>query len=260
MANYRRFSPNLDDGQQWLPPSDIFVNEVGLRPPSFKHSNSNSNYPTHISCMEDLAAHFAALSFLKNHHRSLTHSPPISKPPLILNSQRLKMAVCDHMPPGYVGYGGRGEGGGGAELSHRYFNRYGGGSNLTRPDPFYEFLSRSKQGDGFLEETMPRVLQRQRNHFQSRIYPFKGNGSGGGGGCGGGAVRESGGTGVFHPRIVNPTVASCDSKRKQSIRCRQGEGEGNQNRNSMRRVMMKNQEECYYHLPPEMDLPQDWTY
>lgn len=34
-----------------------------------------------------------------------------------------------------------------------------------------------------------------------------------------------------------------------------------QQRNSMRRVgTVSKQEDCYYHLPPEMGLPHDWTY
>lgn len=66
-------------------------------------------------------------------------------------------------------------------------------------------------------ETRPRVMQRHRNPLQNRLDPFQGSGFGVRG-SGGGIVRESGGTGVFHPRIVNPTTtppATTDVKRKQ---------------------------------------------
>lgn len=68
------FPPNLEDGELWLP-SDIFLNEV----PS-KYN------PYRISCMEDFAGHFAALSLLQN-HSSPTPSRPHPKSPL--NSQVL---------------------------------------------------------------------------------------------------------------------------------------------------------------------------
>ncbi|OAY42987.1 uncharacterized protein LOC110620622 [Manihot esculenta] len=230
------FPPNLDDGELWLP-SDIFLNEV----PS-KYN------PYRLSCMEDLAGHFAALSLLQNHSSSSLSSPP---PKPALNSQGLKLAVRDiyasHLPSGYLGFNG------GAELGQR-LNGYGTGSVLARSEPFYE-LQAQPQVDSYME-TRPRVMQRHRNPLQNRLDPFQGSGFGVRG-SGGGIVRESGGTGVFHPRIVNPTTttpATTDVKRKQGMRSRQ-EIQATQQRNSVRRVGVNN---C--HLHPEMGLPQEWTY
>ncbi|EEF29838.1 uncharacterized protein LOC8275750 [Ricinus communis] len=244
-----QFPPNLDDGEHWLP-SDILLNEVVL-PAKY---NNNSNNPNRFSCMEDLAAHFATLSLLKNHHSltSLTPSRPIPNPSLC--SQRVKMAVRDHLPTGYLGFDG-----GAGELSQRCYG-YATGPFLSRSEPLYDFQVQPQQVDSYLEKTRSRFLQRQRHYLQDRVYPFQGSGFGGGG------LRESAGTGVFHPRIVNPRIASsggADVKRKQSGRSRQHPeiDQVTPLRNStMRKVVVNNQEDCYYHLPPEMGLPQDWTY
>ncbi|OAY40734.1 uncharacterized protein LOC110623635 [Manihot esculenta] len=237
------FPPNLEDGELWLP-SDIFLNEV----PS-KYN------PYRISCMEDFAGHFAALSLLQN-HSSPTPSRPHPKSPL--NSQRFKIAVrelsASHLPPVSLGVNG------GAELGQR-LNGYGSGPLLARSEPFHEFQVQP-QVDSYPDTTL-RVCERQRNPPQIRLHPFPGSGFGfRGGGGGGGGVRESGGTGVFHPRIVNPTTASpatTDVKRKQVVRSR-AENQVNQQRNSMKSPGVNKQEDCYYHLPPEMGLPHDWTY
>ncbi|KAF2308314.1 hypothetical protein GH714_039981 [Hevea brasiliensis] len=159
------FPPNLYDGELWLP-SDIFINEV----PS-KYN------PYRISCMEDLAGHFAALCLLQN-HSSLTPSRP--PPKLPLNSQRVKMAVRDisasHLPSLYPGVSGD------AELGPRLYG-YGSGSLLVRSEPFSKFQVPS-------QIDWPRVLQRQRNLLQNQLDPFQGSGLGFRGG--GDIVRESG--------------------------------------------------------------------
>ena len=65
-------------------------------------------------------------------------------------------------------------------------------------------------------------MQRQQNRLvQNRVFPFQANGFNNTTnkfGLGGGLVRESGGTGVFHPRIVNtnPNVTIFYSKKKKS--------------------------------------------
>lgn len=60
-----------------------------------------------------------------------------------------------------------------------------------------------------------RVLKSQQNSGQNRVYPFQASsGFGVSGGRGGGFVKESGGTGVFHPRILNTTTTT-DLRKKQ---------------------------------------------
>lgn len=71
------------------------------------------------------------------------------------------------------------------------------------------------QVDDFHLETRARVLQRQQNRLlQNQIYPFQANVIG----LGYGYMKESGGTGVFHPRIVNPTTRTSTNvlKKKQA--------------------------------------------
>lgn len=71
------------------------------------------------------------------------------------------------------------------------------------------------QVDDFHLETRARVLQRQQNRLlQNQIYPFQENVIG----LGCGYMKESGGTGVFHPRIVNPTTRTSTNvlKKKQA--------------------------------------------
>jgi hypothetical protein len=59
-----------------------------------------------------------------------------------------------------------------------------------------------------------RILRSQQNRVQNRHLPFQGTSGFGSGGF----VKESGGTGVFHPRILNTTTNSTttsDTRRKQ---------------------------------------------
>ncbi|KAJ6743189.1 hypothetical protein OIU85_017182 [Salix viminalis] len=75
----------------------------------------------------------------------------------------------------------------------------------------------------------------------------------------GGLMKESGGTGVFHPRIVNPTTRTSTKvlKKKQAA-------VGPRNRQESPLTRQPNdrskQEDYNYQLPPEMALPQDWSY
>ncbi|KAK9170320.1 hypothetical protein Syun_002460 [Stephania yunnanensis] len=90
------------------------------------------------------------------------------------------------------------------------------------------------------------VVQRQSQ--QNRFLPFRGNG--------GFVRRESGGTGVFFPRVALAALPT-DDPVKQSLRS----GEEHRQRQGVKRIGVVGREEVVG-LPnsPEMALPKDWTY
>ncbi|XWS43346.1 hypothetical protein CRYUN_Cryun16bG0095100 [Craigia yunnanensis] len=241
MANeLSNFPPNLDDGELWLP-SDIFLNEV---PSKFK---PHLHHHLPFSCMDDLASRFAALS-LPKHQQKL---------PKAANFQTLKEPVR---------YGSTN--GTGFEVSQSLYG-FTTSPFLGGIKPVYEFQFLKPiqtQVESYVE-SRARVLQRQQNRLvENRVLPFQENGFNNAPnkfGLGSGLARESGGTGVFHPRIVNtnPNATIFYSKKKQTLRNRQSQGiQASRQMNSMKRVGVGKQEDCYYHLPPEMGLPSDWTY
>ncbi|KAK7837181.1 uncharacterized protein LOC112031466 [Quercus suber] len=237
-----QFPPNLDDGEVWLP-SDIFINEKPITKfnPHHHISCSCSCY-----CMQDeydeLAKRFAAFA-LRN----------VSKPNP--NSERFRQAVRygsvtqGHAPLEYIldlngGYG-RSSSRNGHRLSHEHLL-------VEQPQP---------PQDVYENNLRARVLKSQQNRVQNRVYPFQASSGFGvsGGGRGGGFVKESGGTGVFHPRILNTTTTTTtttDLRKKQALRNRQ-EIQATQH---LKAVGMGKQRESHHYLPPEMALPQDWTY
>lgn len=241
MANgFSNFPPNVDDGEHWLP-SDIFVNEV---PSKFTPPHLHHRPP--FSCMDDLAPRFAALS-LHNHHQKL---------PKATNFERLKEPVR------YRSMNGTGFDMGPSLYGFRTGPFIGG----TKPVYDFQLLKPTQAQVQSYVEARARVLQRQQNRLvPNRVLPFQANGFNNTTpklGLGGGLVRDSGGTGVFHPRIVNSNPnATIDSKKKQSLKNRQPqEVQVSQQMNSMKSVGVGKQEDCCYHLPPEMGLPRDWTY
>ncbi|XP_015898838.1 uncharacterized protein LOC107433612 [Ziziphus jujuba] len=233
------FPPNPDDGELWLP-SDIFLNEMPSR-----------LGPHRFPCMDDLAQQFAALALFKQ-RRSLSKLQPKVSP----NAQRFR-------PPVQYGQGN--------PLSHGRSSlrplRNGGledrrGVNGFETEPYlggselfygYQLLKPTKpQVDSFLQARAT-VFQRQQNRIQNRLLPNKGSGPGIGG-----FVKVSGGTGVFHPRVSNTTIPTIDVKKKQGLRNRQGIQMTSQG--SFVKRVGGHKDEFQYQLPPEMGLPQDWTY
>lgn len=232
------FPPNLDDGELWLP-SDIFLNEV----PSKRGLHLHRLSP----CMDDLAQRLAALSLLKQGNL-------ISKP----NVQRFGSVRCGLQNGSYTQE---------QDCSHQLRGcklvpkpAYGGS------EVFYQFQLRKpvqlpKVDDGFLK-TRASVLQKQQNHLLSRLQnrlqnrPSPSRESG--------FVKVSGGTGVFHPRVVpnttttsTTTTSSAFVKKKQVSRNRQEIQVPSSQRISLGGVKSK---EFHYQLPPELCLPKDWTY
>ncbi|KAJ8749127.1 hypothetical protein K2173_013734 [Erythroxylum novogranatense] len=261
------FPPNLDDGELWLP-SDIFINEV----PSIIGS---------FSCMNDeqLVRQFAALSFLQNHRprpsSNLAQVICFSQPLLacktlgtlawlfncsiafvfLPSSQRVKPELGDFSlnrlsPPGCFRCHGS------AELGQRCVG-YQKGSLFPRPNSFCDFRVQPQVANHLETSAWLAQGHHSRQHL-TRVNPCQGRGFGSGSV---GFVRDSGGTGVFHPRIVKPTTTTAsDVRKKQGLGNRQ-EIQATWPRNHMTREPIKKlQEDCYYYLPPEMGLPQDWTY
>ncbi|EXC21220.1 hypothetical protein L484_002230 [Morus notabilis] len=171
------FPPNLDDGELWLP-SDIFLNEVpskrGLR----------HHFP---SCMEDLLAQrLAALSLLRQRNLSKPNPERFGPVPVqvrcFLENYSSQEYGCHRLC--------------GCKSKLVPKPVYGGSEG------FYEFQLRKPvqpQADDVVLETRARVLQKQQNRLQNRPLPSQGRS----GFVDGGFPRVSGGTGVFHPRVLN---------------------------------------------------------
>ncbi|CAK9152956.1 unnamed protein product [Ilex paraguariensis] len=247
------FPPNLDDGEMWLP-SDIFpIDEV---PSKLKPRN----YSSELLCMEEIAQRFAVFASLE---RNRTQS--FNKPHTYLELERFREPVrygsVGSFPGGYcvgvnggtrVGYGGHGWGNGGVLTGSRPVYQY----ELLNPVQF--------QFESFMEARV-RGLQRQQVRFMQnrimgrRFLPLQGNGIGVGNN-GGGVLREYGGTGVFLPRMATTTTTNdnSDARKRNSVRNRQ-DAQFYPQRNVIS-VNVRKQEEGHCHLPPDMGLPQYWTY
>ncbi|KAF3442739.1 hypothetical protein FNV43_RR16656 [Rhamnella rubrinervis] len=234
------FPPNPDDSELWLP-SGIFFNEVPSRLCSHR--------------LDDLAQHFAALTLLKQDQNlsklPLKVSPSVQRlrPPVQygianpLSQSQGRFTLSNGFKDGRGVYGCK-------TGSYR-----GGGSELLYE---YQLLKPTKpQVDSFLHSRAT-VLQKQQNRLQNRLLPDKGSGS-----KMSGFVKVSGGTGVFHPRVSNTTIstnnATGDVKKKQGVRSRQ-EIQLTAQRSSIKRVGGDNEKFDYQLPPPEIGLPQDWTY
>ncbi|GLT94788.1 hypothetical protein SLE2022_125110 [Rubroshorea leprosula] len=230
--------PNLDDGETWFP-SNFFFNEV---PSEFRPRHHHHHHRLPHSCMDDLADQFASL-FLPKQQQNLPSNLERSKPPV------------GHAPVSKIPLCTRGGNSGGFEVGQR-LQGFADGSFSGGSNPVYEFQSMKPiriPVDGDLG-TRAIILQRQQNRLlRNRVLPFHGSGFG----LGGGPVRESGGTGVFHPRIV--TNAPSDPKRRQGMRNRHAqEIQITQHLNSLGTLGVSNQEDCHYHLPSEMGLPRSY--
>ncbi|XP_010262986.1 PREDICTED: uncharacterized protein LOC104601385 isoform X2 [Nelumbo nucifera] len=220
MADY---TPNLDDGELWLP-SDIFPDEVSAK--------FSPEFPCELTYMEDLARQLAAYALLERNQNAFRRP-------------RQHSSVAPPRTGFGLGFGGNPTFGvGGRHL-------YASGNYCFSPGslPVYQVRPMKPvqpQVEGCVQQPRARVLQSQRqNQVQNSFFPFQVNGS-----VTGGFVREYGGTGVFLPRIAT----SADVKKKQNVK----NGEEYQQRPSIRKVGLGKQEG--FKPPSEMGLPQDWTY
>ncbi|KAA8518463.1 hypothetical protein F0562_015937 [Nyssa sinensis] len=206
--------------------------------------------------VQDLAHRFAALAMLERHQSLI-----VAKPQPNLELFRSPVRYCSNrsLPAGYFGFHG------GVGLPHG-LHEYGAEGVWTGSKPVYRYrhlFPVQSPVESFVE-ARAKVSQRQQNRFvqnrvmENRVLPYQGGGIGLGGG---GSVREYGGTGVFLPRIAASSSSSTTTvaRKGKSLRNRQ-DIQVIPQRNSIKRFDMGKEEECHYQLPPEMGLPQDWTY
>ncbi|PSS21457.1 Vegetative cell wall protein like [Actinidia chinensis var. chinensis] len=230
------FPSNLDDGELWLP-SEIFHNE--------------------LSSMEDLAQRVAALAFLERRRSQTLPKPP---PNLVRFIPPVRYGSASSLPDGCFGFNG------GFGLGLYGFGVEGLWTGY-RPVYSVQVVNSVQPQVECVVEARARVLSREQNRvLQNRVWerpvlPLQGRG------LGGGLEREYGGTGVFLPRIgttktttrARTTTSTLNVRSQQSVRNRQ-EIQVIPHRSPIKMVDVRKQEECHYHLPPEMGLPQDWTY
>ncbi|GMI71095.1 hypothetical protein HRI_000778800 [Hibiscus trionum] len=247
MANeYSNFARNLGDGEIRLP-SELFFNDV---PSKCKPIPNLYHHHLPFSCMDGLAQRLSGLT-LPNHRPN---------PPKANDFEEFSESIR---------YGSMNATGN--EVS-RSLHGFRPGPFLGGTKPVYEvqFLIPAKARVESFVEARARALQRQQRRLvQNRILPFQPNDFSNSNtfGLGGGLLRESGGTGVFHPRIVKtcPNDTTFGSRKKQSLRNRQAHQEkelssGKMDSKKRVNVGKQLQQDCYYHLPAEMELPGDWTY
>ncbi|XP_021892486.1 uncharacterized protein LOC110810584 [Carica papaya] len=260
--------PNLDDGELWLP-SDMFLSEI----PSKLNTNVHGRHHS-LSCMDidmdNLSQHFHLLSLLQHAPPKTTTRPLMS--PTFERFQR-PSASRNHIAgaPGFFGLNGAGFG-----VRERVpHGGHGAEPFSNRVKPVYEFhLTKPTQiqVESYLQlQARARVLHRQENRLSNRVFPVSGIGVRG-------FAKESGGTGVFHPRILNTRATNPSSNTNTNTNTntssRMVHGPRNRQRkevqvdNQQRRftegkgavAVVSKAEDCYYHLPPEIRLPRDWTY
>ncbi|XP_042475568.1 uncharacterized protein LOC122057513 isoform X2 [Macadamia integrifolia] len=227
------FPPNLDDGELWLP-SDIFPDEVSPM--------ISPKFPSELTYMEDLAQQLAAYALLERNQNTAKPFPNLV--PNLESKQQSRYGT--NVAPRYglgIGFGGV------HDVGHRQ-NHYApvtvnGGFRVGLTQVYrYRTMSPSQaQVENFLRA---RVLQGLQNQNQNRLLPFQVNGMGTGG-----FGRESGGTGVFLPRLAT----TLDVKKKHHC---VKKGEEAKQRHPIRKAVVEKHERLQ--SSPEVRLPQDWTY
>ncbi|XP_041024701.1 uncharacterized protein LOC121265225 isoform X2 [Juglans microcarpa x Juglans regia] len=237
------FPPNLDDGEVWLP-SDIFLNEV-VPASCLSHRN--------LSCVDNLAERFAAFAVLQ-HRRNVSNAPRNLSPNLEwFRPEVQKFGTISRVPQEYMSLNG------GYENTGRGLCGCGARPYSPVNKLLYEYqLLQPSQPKAVVDGLSARVLRNQQNRLQNRLLPFQGST---GFGLSGGCVKESGGTGVFIPRILNTSATTSavasDTRKRKVLR---NEQETQVTGNSLKGIDVAKQRESHYYLPPEMSLPQDWTY
>ncbi|EOA27683.1 hypothetical protein CARUB_v10023835mg [Capsella rubella] len=128
-------------------------------------------------------------------------------------------------------------------------------------EAFYELhLSRIRKNES--QQDRAKVLQRQEARLHNGGLVHRN--------CN--VLRESKGTGVFHPlqRPATKTVTSVETvtsvkKRTEQRKANQSEKElftkeGRGVMTTTRQDQQQQKDECHYHLPPDMDFSKDWAF
>ncbi|XAR69821.1 hypothetical protein NMG60_11001546 [Bertholletia excelsa] len=258
------FPPNLDDGELWLP-SDIFPQEV---PSKF----SRPHFPSDLAYMENLARRHAALASLET-NQNRTASILARRRAALASLETDQNRTASTPPPNLLRIA--------LPLAHRATSyvpplrrSYNAGSDATRGRGQGYGMERLRAGFGpayycpirnpvqpqaeSFREPRPGFMQIQQN----RVLAPRANRVGVGGA---GFVRDSGGTGVFHPRIATSsaatnsfTTSASNAGKRPGLENKQ-EDQAIALRNSIRRADVE-KHDLYHQVPPDMGLPQDWTY
>ncbi|XP_010516802.1 PREDICTED: uncharacterized protein LOC104792369 [Camelina sativa] len=131
-------------------------------------------------------------------------------------------------------------------------------------ESFYELhLSRIRNRKNESQQDRAKVLQKQEARLHSRGLVHRN--------CN--VLRESVGTGVFHP-LHRPTTTSTQTfnslkKPTKAEQRKRNQSDKNEFLTKARRGVMttastrqeeQQKDECHYHLPPDMDFSKDWTF
>ncbi|KAK9156840.1 hypothetical protein Scep_003414 [Stephania cephalantha] len=215
--------------------------------------------PSELTYMEELAQQLSAYALLE---RAAQH-PNISKPPIdfapnfeVRHHQQQQQQHHHHhhhhqsrfrssVAPAMTGFGVNG----GRAVNHSLYSSGHAGFRVGLR-PLYQYCPVKPPRVQVERMAHARAIRGvvQRQSQQNRILPFRGNG--------GFVRRESGGTGVFFPRVALAALPT-DDPVKQSLR----NGEEHRQRQGVKRIGVVGREEVVG-LPnsPEMALPKDWTY
>ncbi|XP_043689322.1 uncharacterized protein LOC122640230 isoform X2 [Telopea speciosissima] len=227
------FPPNLDDGELWLP-SDIFPDEVS--------SKIRPKFSPELTYMEDIAQQISAYALLERNQ--IVAKPPLNLVPNLEIKRQSRYGTVT-APQTRFGFGFRGVHG----VGHNDYVSVNEDRFRVGLGQIYQYRSMSpvqSQVENYLQ-ARARVSQRLQNHNQGQNHflPFQVTGS-----SIGGFVRESGGTGVFLPRVAT----TVDVKKKHGVK----KGEETKQRQPNKNNDVEKQERLQ--LSPEVRLPQDWTY
>ncbi|PIA54362.1 hypothetical protein AQUCO_00900714v1 [Aquilegia coerulea] len=253
--------PNLDDGEVWVP-SDILLD--GKKSDQIKPMKEEEKFPSELTYMEELAQQLSSNAFLHQQQQqqqtqTQTKTTKLPNPNLQVevnpfiqigsfkpNQTRLSFEVISN-----GGNGGNIVNGGivrGTGVVHSVYAQGGFRVELT-PDhhlpPVKPAITTTiTQGKNFVQ-ARGGVYHKQQNQGRNSFLPFQANV--------GGFVK---GTGVFIPRVE--TTSTIEARKKQGVRNEENQCRMPVKKNAKNAVGKK--EVVGLNAPPDICLPQEWTY
>ncbi|XP_031505289.1 uncharacterized protein LOC116267597 [Nymphaea colorata] len=239
------FPPNVEDGELWLP-SDVFPDEI-YRPSRRTTAKLEQELsPCELtSSMEELA-HQLAFAILDDahHHQQHIHVPDPVPHLAPFSQEKPQRGLQGHTRLGYSG-----------------FQVWDLGKKPLQESVSKPVLSSAQL---LVKPAHNQGVALGRSRSQSRGLPFRVVGSGASG-----FIRESGGTGVFLPRVAH---SDAGTKRKPCLRTTEeqpsarnaGGGGGRDWRqlggdvNSIQ--SSRRYQHHLHHHPSDIALPSEWTY